>query len=363
MKKKKEKKYSLPVSYNEITFVYVLAGAVFVVGVMLVLWFVSQSFGRSTRSGIIIDPDPELGFVEVCEYRRLLDGVCVEEEGAVAPRVVAVMVENHSDARPQSGLADASVVYEAPVEANYSRFLLLYHENEVVNEIGPVRSARPYFVDWIQEYDDPLYMHVGGSPDALDQIKEDGVLGLNEFYRGWHYWRSTDRYAPHNVYTSSEQWTKALETYDSREEDTFSSWVFGTDVDQCNISCVDEIVITFLAPRYVVTWKYNTSTMQYARWQDGRPHKDRNGKPIVADTFIVQEVQTEVLDAVGRLGMQTTGGGEATVFRGGNAIEGTWQKNSKKERTMWFDQEGSDISLRPGKIWIEVANKRTKVVY
>src|SRR5690606_23920743 len=134
-------------------------------------------------------------------------------ERSRSPRTVGIMIENHYDARPLSGLADASVVYEAPVEGNYTRFLAVFPEDAEVQKIGPVRSARTYYLDWVSEYPDMLYMHVGGSPDALEKIKTHGIFDFNEFYRGWYYWRDSGRYAPHNVYTSSALFQKAMDEY------------------------------------------------------------------------------------------------------------------------------------------------------
>ncbi|MFZ2979004.1 MAG: DUF3048 domain-containing protein, partial [Candidatus Magasanikiibacteriota bacterium] len=210
-------------------FVYALAGLVFVVGLSLIIFFGYQYFSHKNFGTAIINLDNQTtsSTPANCNYRRILDGVCVAMQTDINPKLVAVMIENHSEARPQSGLVDASIVYEAPVEANYTRFLAIYPADTTVNKIGPVRSARPYYLDWLGEYGTPMYMHVGGSPNALEIIKTRNIFDLNEFYRGWYYWRSEDRSAPHNTYTSSELWNKALATYsDSYTDSEYEGWQF-----------------------------------------------------------------------------------------------------------------------------------------
>ena len=142
---------------------------------------------------------------------RRLDGILVPA-GEDAFMVRAVMVENHPDARPLSGPAKAQVVIEAPVEGGITRFLLLFDATSTVEEIGPVRSARPYFVDWAKGWS-ALYVHVGGSPEALQQIHQSASLAnLDEMSsRGGVFRRSKTRYAPHNTYISSEAMKQILE--------------------------------------------------------------------------------------------------------------------------------------------------------
>ncbi|MBT3538807.1 DUF3048 domain-containing protein [Candidatus Parcubacteria bacterium] len=376
IKEKNSRDRSGPV-FNEIKFLYILSGIIFIAAIILIGFFGWGYLGGESPEGVGRDrPVPDV-VEEDCEHRRTLDGICVEFEKDVNPKLVAVMVENHTDARPQSGLSQARVVYEAPVEANYSRFLLLYPLGDEVLKVGPVRSARPYYLRWLSEYKDTMYMHVGGSPEALDDIKEFDIFDLNEFYRGWYYWRSTDRYAPHNVYTSSKLWESAWEDYGPEEEikdeieenkknTGIESWKF-EEREQCTENCVGEFTVTFVPPTYVATWQFNSSTNKYERYQMGYPHLDKDGGLIEADTVIVQHVETEVLDGVGRLGMETIGRGDAVMFRDGYMIEMEWEKADREGKTRWFNFEHDDAvrvdePLNPGKIWIEVLNQRAELI-
>lgn len=343
----------------DITLIYVVAAIAVLVGIGLLAYtFLPRSFGTSI---VTVPSEQEETSDDSCEYRRVLDGACVVSIAETNPRLVAVMVENHFESWPQSGIADARVVYEAPVEGNISRFLLLYTEDQVVDKIGPVRSARPYYLDWLAEYGTPLYMHVGGSPAALSRITSEGLNDLNEFYRGWYYWRDQRRYAPHNVYTSSEQWTEALERYESGySTDTYDGWQFG-EVVACTDDCVMDIEIVYSGLTYTAGWEYNSSTERYARTQAGDAHDMADGEIIESDTIIVQYVDTTVLDGVGRLGMETIGTGDAIVFQKGTAVEGEWRKDGVNERTRWYLGD-KEIVLNPGQVWVQVIN-RDAVVY
>ena len=349
--------------FDSAQMIYLLGGIVLLVGIILGIWFAYGYFVNEKKDMALVNSQAEEQKNKVCNYQRILDGVCVETASDVNPKLVGIMVENHSEARPQSGLSQASVVYEAPVEANYTRFLLIYPANVSVSEVGPVRSVRPYYIDWLNEYGNVQYMHVGGSPAALEKITQLNINDLNEFYRGWYYWRSVRRGAPHNVYTSSELWNKALVAYeDNYKNQEYGGWKFNTST-VANPEKINDIVISFLPPVYEATWKYNTSTNQYERYQMNEPHVDFDGTPIIADNVIVQKVTSQVLDSVGRLAIDTIGTGEVMVFQNGNIITGTWKKEDKTSRTRFYDSAGEEIKLNPGKIWIEVANERTKVSY
>ena len=131
---------------------------------------------------------------------RMLDGVQVPfEEAALQP--FAVMVENSPDAWPLAGLAKANLVIEAPVEGSITRFLAVIDATTTVDQIGPVRSARPYFVDFANGLQ-AVYAHVGGSPEALSLIHVlSSFRNLDEFSSGKYFWRSSKRAMPHNTYT------------------------------------------------------------------------------------------------------------------------------------------------------------------
>lgn len=335
--------------------IYILSGIIFFTGLVIFGWFGLGYKGKINEDAKFQGQSVDLVKAnKECKHRRVLDGICVATEPEMNSRLVAVMIENHLDARPQSGLARAAIVYEAPVEANYTRFMALFPLNEKVEKVGPVRSARPYYLDWVAEYGEPMYMHVGGSPETISKIKRIGIFDLDEFYFGWYFWRNSDRYAPHNTYTSSKLWQGAWEQYGNGRLVTSSEkWQFA-DKQPCSENCIGVITVSFSPPVYEAVWKYSSSTQNYSRYQMGKLQVDQDGTAITAETIIVQRVTTKVLDNIGRLSLDTVGSGEATVFRDGYMIAGTWNKSSQSARTKWFDVADQEIALKAGKIWIEV---------
>ncbi|MFA6427113.1 MAG: DUF3048 domain-containing protein [Candidatus Magasanikbacteria bacterium] len=364
---------------DEVKYLYILAGIVCVVAIGLAGFFGYGVFKNRVsgigNEGAGLDLPVQAGAEnKACKFQRMLDGVCVDSQDKVNPKLVAVMIENHPDARPQSGLSQASIVYEAPVESNYTRFMAIYpvgaegagRDLPVLSKVGPVRSARPYYLDWVSEHDNIMYMHCGGSPDALEVIDEYGIFDFNEFYKGGYFWRSQDRYAPHNVYTSSELWNKGWEDYgevglgNQKLDVTSTVWKF-EEREKCTTDCVSEFTVSFLPPTYEATWKFNSSTDKYERYQSGMPHADQDGTLITADNVVVIYVKTKVLDSIGRIDMETIGEGEAVVFRDGYQIPAQWYKGSKEEKLQLRDVDFHEMIYKPGKTWVEVVNQLGKV--
>jgi len=343
---------------------YQLAAAVSVIVCFTTLWFllrlVSASVDRNyqTRKDVPTEEfeqtEGEGDLIRCDRYRRALDGVCVHFEEDINPRLVGIMIENHVDARPLSGISRAQVVYEAAVEGNITRFLVIFPAHVDSTKVGPVRSARPYYLDWISEYGGAMFMHVGGSPAALARISaEPDIFSINEFNREWYFWRSTDRIRPHNTYTSRNLWQEAWERYGD-EQEPFESWSFEED-EVCEEDCVTEITPTFYHRAYEPTWRFNSSTEKYDRYEYGELVIDpETEEPISVDTIIIQRVETAVIDAVGRQRIETIGSGETIVFRDGKMIIGEWRKEKPTSRTVWLDSDGDAIPLAPGKIWVTV---------
>lgn len=298
----------------------------------------------------------------VLKFYRILDGIAVDEESKINPPIFAVQVENMVDARPLSGISKANLVYEAISEAGITRFLALYVSDNFVKEIGPVRSARPYYVDWASEYG-ALYAHSGGSPEALRLIPEYDVLDLNEFSNGKYFWRSRQRYAPHNLYTSTELLSEAF-AIKNGEVKNFEPWQFKNETEfDGRPSEERRIKIYFSTKTYEVGWQYNRETNDYLRYQAGIIQQDRDGSEVRAKNIVVQFVKMVTLDVVGRKRMETVGSGAAIVFQDGLKIEGEWHKEKKGDRTKFYDSNGIEIKFNPGVTWIEVVPINTEVEY
>jgi hypothetical protein len=290
-------------------------------------------------------------------FRHPLTGAPVESE-VEPPHVFGVMVENMVDSWPQSGLEDAFLVIEAPVEAAIPRFIAFFSEEQNVEKIGPVRSARPYYVDWANELN-ALYAHVGGSDAALGLISSNGTFDLNEFSFGQYFWRSADRVAPHNVYTSTELLGSALERRQEQEvapEPEYGAWTFKADEPRRGEA--PDVMVDFSTPAYRVTWTYDVSSNIYRRLQAGLPHDMQDGDAILANNVAVLVTAITVIDSIGRREVETIGEGEALILQDGRLIVGTWKKPSVHERLRFYGADGAEIRWNAGKTWIEVIQSK-----
>lgn len=289
------------------------------------------------------------------QYRHPLTGEWQEEE-IDQPSVFGVIVENMSESWPLVGLEDAFLAIEAPVEAGIPRILAFYDSNEEVEKIGPVRSVRPYFIDWNDEFK-ALFAHVGGSNAALDIISSRGTFDLNQFTNGQYFWRGQDRYAPHNVYTSTDLLQSAYElrVEQSRApESIYGLWWFKDDAPS-GIEEVPEVTLDFSRfEEYQITWKYDLESNQYHRSQDGGEHTMENGEKIIANNVAIIVTDIRILDSVGRRSIKTIGEGEAVILQDGRTINGSWKKTAVGERLRFYNEAYEEILWNAGKTWIEV---------
>lgn len=286
-----------------------------------------------------------------CELRRKIDGACIADK--TESFVYAVMIDNQAVARPVYGLSRASLVYEAIVEAPITRFIAFFSGDEKIDRIGPVRSSRPYYIDWLKEIGG-VYTHVGGSPAALDLLS-NYQFDLNEFSNNEYFWRGENFSAPHNVFTSSDLISKAIDDQGWQIPADFSSWIFKPDASAGDRPEAQTINIDFANPVYNVKWEYNKETNDYLRSEGGVVQTDaNNGAEIRAKNVAVMYVSSRVVDSVGRRSVKTIGSGEAVVFIDGKAINGAWQRPDLKSRTRFYDESGKEISFNAGTTWIEV---------
>lgn len=306
-------------------------------------------------------------------------------------RPLGVMVENHEESRPQSGLTNADVVYEAVAEGGITRLLAIFLCGASAQEIqvGPVRSARTYYLDWISEYGDaPLYAHVGGAnkpgpTDALGQIVEYGwnlYNDINQFSVGFPtFWRDYERLGravatEHTMYSTTDKlWGVAKErglTGKNEEGEgwnkNFVSWKF-KDGEPSPNPTAREISFPFWRgySAYSVSWKYDPGTNLYRRENGGKPHKDLNndGQIEASNVVIIFTRERGPLNELKHILYDTTGRGNALIFQNGEVIPATWSKPSRTARTKLVDKSGAEISFVRGPIWIEILATGTEVEY
>ncbi len=301
--------------------------------------------------------------------RRWLDGIFIPTTTASADLLpFGVMVENSADARPLSGISKAHLVWEASAEAGITRLFAVFLSGDDVEEIGPVRSLRPYYLDFAEELG-TLVAHVGGSPEALKEVDARGcaVLDLNEFFNGKYFWRSTDRSAPHNVYTSTALLRHAHDAHRCAASpsrgyvtNSLESWQYKEDAPLEARKAGEEVTIDFSSPLYKVTWKYNAATNEYVRFLYDELYHDKNGDEVRAKNVAVMITEMKILDDVGRREFRTHGKGKAIVFYDGVAHNGIWERGP--ERT-GFSFEGNTTMFNAGVTWIEVVGNARQVIY
>lgn len=299
--------------------------------------------------------------------RRTLDGLPVSE-GSINPVPVAVMIENLPVVRPQAGLAAASVVYETLAEGGATRFLAVFSgPGDHLERIGPVRSARPYYLEWNDEYDG-VYAHAGGSPEALSMISAFSIRSLNGIAgAGKYFWRDRSRSAPHNLFTSSDNLTKALRDLNLTEgAPTFQPWTFKDDRPVADRPGGEPFVrMKFSGFAFETEYRYRRDTNTYARFNASEPHTDElTGEQIQVKNVIVQFVPPIVsVGEKGRLTLNVTGSGKALIFVDGGVNVGTWTKNNRNARTQFFYEDGREAEFSPGSTWVHVIPDDRTVEY
>ncbi len=287
--------------------------------------------------------------------KHFLNGKEVEEDYTFFP--IAIMLDNAYNIRPQEGLKKADIVYETLVEGNITRLLVIFDSNIKVDKIGPVRSARNYFMDWAEEYQG-LYMHVGGSPqslniiDTFDFINIDQI-GSDEIY----FWRDNNYMIPHNVFTSSANYLRAGELKEINFLNNLKSWNFKEGDEGENIY---DIIIDFSNDYYKVEWKYNNSLEKYQRWQGGDKFIYNTGEQVRIDNIIVQIINSYFIDQE-RRGMDNKKEGLVYIFNKLGKQKGVWKYIDG--RTIFINEDGEELQLVPGKTWVEIINKEEKLIY
>jgi hypothetical protein len=289
----------------------------------------------------------------------------------------AVVIDNEIHSRPPMGLSNAQIVYEAPAEAGITRFLAVYCYSPRLNynkgdfTIGPIRSLRPYFLEWAEELNAPI-VHVGGSPEALEKLKNSNIPDLNQYYNGGYFWRDSIRVAPHNVFTNLKKLSEFLKNKFPSFEEEHQVWNYNTNAlrSQDNVadssvksvnSSVESVIIDYLRPEHLVKWVYDKNTNFYFRFQGNAEHKDADGSKISAKNIVIQITDIEVVDEIGRRRIKTTGEGKTIIFQNGKIIRGIWKKPTKNSLTRFYNSTGEEIKFNKGSTWIEIVSENHKI--
>lgn len=335
--------------------ILIIAGAFLIVAAGVTAY----AFLHQPEKAPVVEPEPKPP--EKPKYFAPLTGLPVTSEKALTTPVTAIIIENSPVARPQSGIKQAEVVFEAIAEGGITRFMALYQQNHP-GLVGPVRSVRSYHPDWVRPFDASV-AHVGGSAKALAQIRSGAFRDIDQFFNSGSYWRASDRAAPHNVYTNFQRLDalNASKGYKTSVPKGFAR-ADGKPVKKPNAS---RITIAVSSPSYTSSYVYNKKSNNYTRSLGGVPHTDREEGAIAPSVIIGLHVNEQtVWEETWREQIGTLGTGKATIFQNGTATDVTWHKPSATDQLSFTDAAGKPVALTRGQTWITaVPNGRGNVTW
>ncbi len=329
-----------------------IVAAVLLAGIGTGLYFLL----KDDKKTVVQEEQKEEPIPEPTTVPSNLTGLQVDKSVNDRP-VTAIMIENSMDARPQSGLLGAGVVFEAIAEGGITRFVAIYQDSEP-DYIGPVRSVRPYYIQWALGFDAAI-AHAGGSAEALNLLKTTGAKDLN--HNSSYFWRVDSRTAPHNLYTSLAK----LREYEAQKgygKANFTSLVRKEAEAPSAAPTARKINLNISTTNFNVQYDYDAATNQYKRSEGGKPHTDEKSGAQIAPKVVVALVVPQ-----GKSGIYTTyntlGSGQVVIFQDGTATEGTWKKDSNNGNFTFTGADGKPIGLNPGQTWFSVVGTRDKITF
>ncbi len=281
-------------------------------------------------------------------------------------RPIAVMVDNDDkNARPHAGLTDAYLIYEMVVEGGATRFMALYRSVDT-EKIGPVRSSRHYFLDYVME-NDAIYTHFGWSPKAASDISAYGIDKINGVQGGDGniFWRER-KYAGdwHSAYTSIKN-IKDMAEKKGFESETESKNGINYSDRYINLSSENPANNITLDYAYIYTtgYSYNPETMLYEKSINDAPHIMQSGETLTVKNIIIELIQDTALgDGTARRNINTAGSGEGYYITNGAYEKITWEKESRKGNTVYKKADGTELLINPGKTIVNIISPSAGIV-
>ena len=298
--------------------------------------------------------------------RAPLTGVLVTEKVA-SQHPIALMIDDAPGARPQSGFNAAAVVWQAPAEGGVPRYMMIF-QDQMPTDVGPVRSARSYFIQWAAEWK-AVYGHVGGSPQAQATLRSQGngqlVYNADQFrWGGTYYRRVSSRPAPHNVYSDGKSLRIMATKVGARNELLKPFWRFGKDAPLAERPSGGIIRVDY--PYNKITYRYDKATNTYLRGITGQTRQidPADGKQVAPRNVVIMMVSFGPLNDGSnkhRLEARNVGSGKAWIATNGRTIQGTWKKSSVAGPTRFYDKAGTPVTLTAGQTFIQVMPLGSKV--
>lgn len=325
-------------------------------------------------------------------------------------RPITAIIENHEDARPQSGLSRADIVYEAVAEGGITRFLGVFYCGASAMDVAlaPIRSARVYFVNWASAYGErPLFVHIGGANNICNNCpggtkskkqvapKVDAFALLTKI--GWRYASGNDFDGGTNIGypviirdqyrlsdTEKAAWEHSVVGFTDKIYDEAASRGFGNEeegepwdvnfqawkfVDESPLSSPEATKIAFEfwsnKPNYDVRWEYDQPSNSYLRFNGGNKHLDHNtNEQLSTRNVVIMFVDEEdIVDEEGHTYIETVDSGDALFFMNGGVTEGSWKKKDRTSSIVFSDEKGKEIEFVRGEVWVEAVPQGNDIDY
>lgn len=325
----------------------VIAGAiVFVFIIVFIVWWNNEIV---INNGISITGRDEVA-------KSLITGL---ECSGANDRPIAVMLASDIETRPLSGISQADMVFEMPVDpSGITRFMAVF-QCEKPKEIGSVRSARGDFIPLVASLK-AVFAHWGGEHDALAKLDSHVVDNIDALkYEGEIFYRKAGVRPPHNGFTNLDLLTKTAQNLKYDLKNNFSGYPHQKEEPKKNLSnLADQISINYPG-RYAVSWSYDSETNLYKRFRGGTAENDKdNSQTVKAGVVVVMETASRFLREQ-YISVDVQGEGAVKVYQNGIVVNGKWSKDSSRldSKLYFYDDSGKEIKFAPGKIWIEIVTQ------
>ena len=336
----------------------------FVLGALILLIvFLASRSGKKNNTTPVEAPTPITSptTIRPVEQKKL---TVYDEDSAERP--VAVMIDNAIGDAKHAGLQESYLNYEMLVEGGLTRIMAIYKDKDVPL-IGPIRSSRHYFLDYMLE-SDAIYVHYGWSPYAEEDEKSLNIDNINGVINQDPFRRDSNAIAPHNVFSKMVYIRNYI---DSSSMNAYSeNWqLLNLSADRVNLEEdtgyaakeANEIVIPYSGTE-TRSYKYDSTNEYYLRSQNGKSHQDRRtDKQLHYKNIIIQRVDYEVIDNEGRLNLQTTGTGKGYVITNGHFLPIQWSKSARNAKTTFTYDDGSEVVLNDGNTFIQIVPTNSNI--
>ena len=271
-------------------------------------------------------------------------------------RPISIMLASDPEARPLSGISQADMVIEMPVDpTGITRFMAVF-QCEKPKEIGSVRSARGDFIPLALGMK-TIYVHWGGEHGALEKLNAHIIDNVDAMkYEGTVFYRKMGIRPPHNGFTNLNLVTKKIQDLGYDIKNSFPGYPHQEKEPKKSLSNLTDRVNINYPGSHAVNWTYDSGTNLYNRYRNGSAEIDKDNNQIVKAGVVVVMNTTSTFLKEQYISVDIAGSGVVRVYQNGSVIKGKWSKNSSQldSKLYFYDDLGKEIQFAPGKIWVEI---------